>query len=477
MKQTFTNFLGGALCALFLLMSSTASATITAKWDFKNKIPSGIENTNIQGVGQTGNVASDVEGVQLSILGTSSSINVKFAASYTGETYNKYAQVNNGTVIRVPVVSTNDEVYIHSYYGTDFTIGGEAGASEKTHQATLAEVTAGYVEIIATGTIYPDLISATIAYVPAPTEAKWDFTNHNSVALAVVALSLTSSDTPITANGIAMIANANGKQIGDNTNSIWSYPGLTFKIPVVSTEDIVTVEGFPGYSGYTIDGTEYSETTNYTATAADVSRGYVVVVNGTDTYKYIVSIAVKQKYNVTTATIPASGWGTISSTSPLDFSGTTGVTAYTVSDLSADKATLSSVTKAPASTGLLIGGDAGTYAIPYASSASAVGTNYLHATGAAGAAVAADAAYILNDGVFKKLTVAGTIPANKAYLLASDVPATSRDLDLNIGDDVTGIKNVKVGTEDNIYYDLNGRRVLYPTKGLYIVNGKKVVIK
>lgn len=79
--------------------------------------------------------------------------------------------------------------------------------------------------------------------------------------------------------------------------------------------------------------------------------------------------------------------------------------------------------------------------------------------------------------MFKKLTVAGTIPANKAYLLASDVPATSRDLDLNIGDDVTGIKNVKVGTEDNIYYDLSGRRVLYPTKGLYIVNGKKVVLK
>ena len=28
-----------------------------------------------------------------------------------------------------------------------------------------------------------------------------------------------------------------------------------------------------------------------------------------------------------------------------------------------------------------------------------------------------------------------------------------------------------------VYYNLQGQRVLYPTKGLYIVNGKKVIIK
>ena len=29
----------------------------------------------------------------------------------------------------------------------------------------------------------------------------------------------------------------------------------------------------------------------------------------------------------------------------------------------------------------------------------------------------------------------------------------------------------------NEVYDLSGRRVVQPTKGLYIVNGKKVIIK
>lgn len=55
--------------------------------------------------------------------------------------------------------------------------------------------------------------------------------------------------------------------------------------------------------------------------------------------------------------------------------------------------------------------------------------------------------------------------------------ALGRSLDIDTGDDVTAIKNIKVGTEDNVYYDLSGRRVLYPKKGIYIVNGKKVILK
>lgn len=47
-------------------------------------------------------------------------------------------------------------------------------------------------------------------------------------------------------------------------------------------------------------------------------------------------------------------------------------------------------------------------------------------------------------------------------------------------DNITGIKEIGKGqlTNDNeIYYDLMGRRVNYPTKGLYIKNGKKVILK
>jgi hypothetical protein len=65
------------------------------------------------------------------------------------------------------------------------------------------------------------------------------------------------------------------------------------------------------------------------------------------------------------------------------------------------------------------------------------------------------------------------LAANKAYLVGS---ASAPEF-LGFGD-VTAIRGIENGqlTIDN-YYDLQGRRVAQPTKGLYIVNGKKVVIK
>ena len=63
----------------------------------------------------------------------------------------------------------------------------------------------------------------------------------------------------------------------------------------------------------------------------------------------------------------------------------------------------------------------------------------------------------------------------RAYIALNS--ALGRSLDIDFGDGTTGIKNLKVGVEDNVYYDLQGRRVLYPKKGIYIQNGKKVIIK
>lgn len=73
------------------------------------------------------------------------------------------------------------------------------------------------------------------------------------------------------------------------------------------------------------------------------------------------------------------------------------------------------------------------------------------------------------------VTTPVTMNPYRAYMVVEG--AAARELDLVIDGVSTGIKNMKVGTDDNVYYDLQGRRVLYPTKGLYIVNGRKVIIK
>lgn len=80
-----------------------------------------------------------------------------------------------------------------------------------------------------------------------------------------------------------------------------------------------------------------------------------------------------------------------------------------------------------------------------------------------------------NNGVgFYKWT-GGSIGAGRVYL--PDV-ATARDfVGFVFADETTGINVVKQIKENRAIYNLRGMRVTTPTKGLYIIGGKKVVIK
>lgn len=75
-----------------------------------------------------------------------------------------------------------------------------------------------------------------------------------------------------------------------------------------------------------------------------------------------------------------------------------------------------------------------------------------------------------------------TLNAFRAYFsVDEEVPeaATSRGIEIDIDGVSTGIDFIenKATGEVKVIYDLSGHRVAHPTKGLYIVNGKKVVIK
>ena len=90
-------------------------------------------------------------------------------------------------------------------------------------------------------------------------------------------------------------------------------------------------------------------------------------------------------------------------------------------------------------------------------------------------------AYVLNykattGAGFYKLTSGGNIGANKAYLTYSGSLAPEF---FSLDGGTTGIDATLVNSEkvNSVVYDLQGRRVSQPAKGLYIVNGKKVIIK
>jgi hypothetical protein len=81
------------------------------------------------------------------------------------------------------------------------------------------------------------------------------------------------------------------------------------------------------------------------------------------------------------------------------------------------------------------------------------------------------------DGLYQVNSTVGLHPFRAYFTAPTGAPAL---INLSFdGEGTTGISSIDNAQpkNDNIYYDLSGRRVAQPTKGLYIVNGKKVVIK
>lgn len=118
---------------------------VTAIWDFQNNKPGGINAaTNFEG--KTGEVNSTMDGIIMRVDATTGKL--------TGRTSD--AQFNAGTKLQIPVKSAKDVVTVTSYPNYhNYTVGGIAATTDVTeHKATSAEVTQGYVEVIATATSY-----------------------------------------------------------------------------------------------------------------------------------------------------------------------------------------------------------------------------------------------------------------------------------------------------------------------------------
>src|SRR5574344_1480069 len=139
MRKQFLRF--STLCLLFLCAIIAKADDVTATWDFQTIASNAV---NIEG--KSGTVASDVEGILLTVDAT----NGKLVSRGSD------AQFNANTIIRVPVKTTKDTVKVTSHSNFyNYTVGGTAATEQLTiHRATSAEAAQGYVEIISTGGSY-----------------------------------------------------------------------------------------------------------------------------------------------------------------------------------------------------------------------------------------------------------------------------------------------------------------------------------
>jgi len=188
-------------------------------------------------------------------------------------------------------------------------------------------------------------------------------------------------------------------------------------------------------------------------------------------------------------TISASGWNTLSSNFNLDLSTISNGTAYVASAASGSTVTLTSCTdKVAAGAGLMIKGtpDA-TFTISVtADAATFSGTNKLVGLPNGGTVAKDNNNYVFgwpsetpaNYGFYLINDTEPALGAGKSYLHTDAALSARLSVDFEESGDVTGISEISSKKKFNgEFFNLNGQKVQNPTMGLYIVNGKKVIIK
>lgn len=377
--------------------------------------------------------------------------------------------------------------------GTQYYIHATSGASSSN------KVGVFYIEFQPTGN------NTTTALTE---ETTWDFGTQNDILTEFHGV---TKDNMYFGEGTTNVLSGSNYRIqfSGNGNTSTGANLISFKVPAnvcgtvtvqpsCATDNIVLSDGTSTLKTFTStdDNTEVavpvtttSETTLYLYTPSYTTAG-------TGIYKVVWTPVTE-----VSATIGTNGYATFASPYPLDLT-----TANMPEGLTAYKAAVSGTTvtftllnqTVPANTGILLQGEAsGLYDIPVVASGTEVTENaFLVNTG--GTTFAGDEDYYyfglkkntLTFGTFTPGTLA--IPANKAYLKVAKSNfggGAARELSFSFGDDeTTRVETMNhalgsaalLGEEPitvNQYYDLQGRRVAQPTRGLYIVNGKKVVVK
>ncbi|MCR5819490.1 MAG: hypothetical protein K6F94_00865 [Bacteroidaceae bacterium] len=178
----------------------------------------------------------------------------------------------------------------------------------------------------------------------------------------------------------------------------------------------------------------------------------------------------------------ATFWAPVAVTIP------SGVKAYYISELSDTEATLAEIsTTIPAETPVVLKAtstleEATTFNFAITTSDAFAGTNKL--AGQAATIAFADGSYTLQKrsggsdiGFFPTTTTGSTLAGFKAYLPSSAFEAGVKGFTFKF-DTETIVKAIEAAENPNkVVYDLSGRRVQNPAKGIFIVDGKKIVIK
>ena len=269
---------------------------------------------------------------------------------------------------------------------------------------------------------------------------------------------------------------------------------LSFKSAPWSTEASKTIT--VTVSGGTIDS-KSSVTTSSMTTKKWNSFNYDIVASSTSmTITFVCSANrfflddVKLEENIasTTVTLNKYGFATYCSVNPIDFSSTTGYTAWRVNNIDTDGTiTFTKITeKIKGGQGVVLynknedGVNTSSATITFADGTTEFDENENMLVGTtAPTYIAEGTVYGLSANKFVINNAAGNIGANKAYILASSIPNEVKAFTFVFEDEATGITETRTATREEVeaIFNLRGQHLNRMQKGINIVNGKKILVK
>lgn len=372
---------------------------------------------------------------------------------------------------------------------TDVTVGSESVTfitSVNEGDERSADITLTYGEVTKTVTVTQAKLPFTI------TDGVFDFTQDEDYGSGLAKSSVKVQTSTWTAVNVTMVMTGRNCWFDYDPDQIRLYKAngneaagsITLSVPEGS---VITNIAFTGASLGNMSPDDENCSYNSTNTAATwegVANSVTFTASERTDIETIIVTYISMPSSAT-VNIPDSHYGTYCSEYALDFSGTV-VEAYTAAYVESEgKVVLTKIADGivPANTGVVLYSEiTGEQDIPTTTTDATIssGNEMVGVTAQTAVPWTEDGKYnyILQQGKFKKATGA-ILRANRAYLSTTyNVSASGApELDLVFGDETTGIQSIERTINGNQYYTLDGRRVAQPTKGLYIVNGKKVVIK
>lgn len=212
------------------------------------------------------------------------------------------------------------------------------------------------------------------------------------------------------------------------------------------------------------------------------TAGKLALVQGASSTDPVdIIIAIRTGDATTSINLNASGYATYSTYYDVAISGAKAYTAEL--DFANETITCKEIGsgKVPAGNGVLLFGEANAeVTLTPTADAAALGTNNLKATTNADGTLVTKGSntyYALSGDTFKEYT-GDNFVHHKAFFEVKEGVVQARNFTIVFDEESTGINEVKHGAiSNNRFYNPNGQEVAQPTKGLYIMNGKKVIIK